>query len=222
MHKVQRGWAHREGAGAARQLPETRYCSGHDALGEHRPHRLAAGHRLCPVCGERVGTTLRALPRLYAACEDALGPALGGFRQRVSGSRSMGMALNERAMDARSDMVTVLASWSDMVVGERRASAPRGRTVRDLATFVAAHLGWLLAHPAADDFVSEIVTVEKAARQAVDAGPAPRELGRCPEPECTSPVRSSAQPGEVFAVSCGVGHVLSPQQWLRFGRRADS
>jgi hypothetical protein len=125
-------------------------------------------------------------------------------------------------MEARSDMVGVLASWADMVVGERRASAPRGRTVRDLAGFVAGHLDWLLAHPAADDFVSEIVMVEEAALRAVEGRAASRELGRCPEPGCGSAVQSGVLPGGDFAVSCGSGHVLAPQQWLLVSRGAAS
>jgi len=132
------------------------------------------------------------------------------------------MALNERAMDARSDMVAVLASWSDMVVGERGVPAPRRRMVGELAEFVAAHLDWLLAHPAAVDFVSEIVAVGQAAHRAVDASSASRELGRCPEPDCASPLRSNVLPGGGFAVGCGAGHVLHPQQWLLLGRRAGS
>ncbi|MFI0899351.1 OvmZ protein [Streptomyces sp. NPDC020983] len=166
--------------------------------------------------------SLRALPRLYAACEHALGPVTSGFQERVSGTRGRGMPLNERAMEARSDMVGVLASWADMVVGERRASAPRGRTVRDLAGFVAGHLDWLLAHPAADDFVSEIVMVEEAALRAVHGRGASRELGRCPEPDCGSTVQSGVLPGGDFAVSCGSGHVLTPQQWMLLGHRAAS
>lgn len=221
VYQAQRG---RSGAHetVVEQTAEGGYCSGFDALGGHRPRRLMTGLRSCRACGDRVGVSLRALPRLYAACEHALGPVTSGFRQRVSGSKNVGMALNERAMEARSEMVGVLASWADMVVGERSASAPRGRTVRDLAGFVAGHLDWLLAHPAVDDFVSEIVMVEEAALRAVEGGGTSRELGRCLEPGCDSAVQSGVLPGGDFAVSCGTGHVLTPQQWLLLGRRAAS
>lgn len=209
-------------ASVERPLSEAGICSGHRAIGEHRPRPSGAGRLLCTTCGERVGTSVRALPLLYAECEQALGPGSGGLTQRVSGSRAAGLALNEKAMDARSAMVGVLTSWSDLLVAEREVPAPGGRTVRQLADFVTRHLDWLLTHPAADDFVDEVATAETAARRVVDGDGTPRELGQCTQPGCGSVVRSvvraGAGGGNAVRVGCDTGHTLSPQQWLLLSR----
>lgn len=161
------------------------------------------------------------LVELYEECEYALTSARSGLRERVSGSRAVGIILREEAVTARADLLRVLASWAGTVAQERRIPSPRQRDVRALVGFLAdaGNLDWLLSRPAAHDFAAEITEVAVAARRAAHPEPVLRTaLGRCLRPSCESTVHSEpAGPQDTgrHRVRCESGHDVPPHQWLR-------
>ena len=129
-----------------------------------------------------------------------------------------GLCLDEESVDARSNITSVLATWSGMVAEERKITKPGGREVVGLAAFITHHLDWLLAQPTAPYFADEVMTITAAARRVSQPGSARRPpLGFCVEKGCDASLhvagtatdaRSSAQ------VRCENGHTWQAHEWL--------
>jgi hypothetical protein len=189
-------------------------------------HRCAAplpGLRLCRDCLTRTRKNLASLPGLYEECAHAMGPApRHGVSEKVSGSKTPHNPLNEAAVEARTRVRSVLASWTRLVIDERGLTARRGE-VGQLARFLALHLEWLAARPAAADLVGQIDELVAGVLGAVDAGAAVRriEIGECIEPGCggTLVARVQASGEGPPEVGCDAGrHVWWPHQWLLLQR----
>lgn len=186
--------------------------------------RAAEGERLCEGCRGRLGQGVRALPSLYAECGVALGgAAANGLREKVGGGSLPGFALNGCAADARSRVVTTLASWSGLVADERRL-APPVRQVGPLAEFLLVNLFWLARHPAVGDLTAEVDQAVEAARRAAYPDPVKRvDVGGCVVPGCdgvlTATVRTS-RPGEGARVRCGADprHTWDGSEWTGLRR----
>jgi hypothetical protein len=165
------------------------------------------------------------LPDLNQDCEQVLTHPHGNILERISGSKATGIPLNEAAVRARSDMVSVLACWSKMVAEERWVNGPELREIAALVSFLTMHLDWLAAHLAARDFVDEITGLARAARQA--AYPDSRfiiELGPCVQPGCESILQVSMRGDDDLppnSVRCCAGHAWLPHQWLLLDKRME-
>lgn len=184
--------------------------------GDGQPRRIH-GVRLCRSCRDRVCQDLVSLPALYEECLEMLANVpVGQLRERVSGGRSRGAPLNTAAITARSVIMGTLASWSGLVVSERRISDRPYRTAEGLSSFLIGHLDWLAVHPAAGDFADEVATTADTARRST--GTADRmELGPCAQPDCDQVIFADRQQvGEhtVRRVRCEAGHVWEAHQWL--------
>lgn len=144
-------------------------CVGHRCLQSATGRRpVAPGLRVCAACRRAVRGDLAELPGLYTECESALVPRRGAPGPRVTGSRgSTGIVLGDDAVAARAGVLELLASWSALVADERSVRRPAGRDPRGLARFLLTNLGWLLAHPAAADFVEELSRATSHARRLV-------------------------------------------------------
>ncbi|WP_019635016.1 hypothetical protein [Actinomadura atramentaria] len=184
----------------------------------------APGLRVCAACRDRLRGALERLPALYDECGTALAHPSRSPRERVGGTRPLGLSLPEPVVAARAEILSVLASWAALVADER-AVAPPPRAVRALAVFLVRHLDWLLAHPAAADLVGEVAAVSRAARRAAAPDRAARlALGRCGRQGCDATVtadvgdRGDRPPGEA---RCGAGHVWHAHQWLLLARRME-
>ncbi|MEU7907449.1 hypothetical protein [Actinoplanes sp. NPDC049118] len=163
---------------------------------------------------------LRRLPELYLDCEGRLVGSRRGLVERVTSTRSVGIALNDDAVRIRTDILDVLSSWCTLVIEDLRVPGPENRTVTGLARTLDRHLTWLAGHPAAGDFAAEVLELAATARRVIDHGSAqPRLLGTCERPGCTSTVylRPDNSPGN--RVSCAAGHVWQPHEWLSLSRR---
>lgn len=162
-----------------------------------------------------VARDLAALPDLYDACEAVLAGCPRTTDRRVSGGLPRGLNLHEGALRARSRMLAVLASWSGLVACERGVSGPARREVAALSGFLLAHLDWLAAHPAADDFTDEIRGIAAEAREAACRDSVVRrDLGACPRTACGRPVLATLGAGGPVNVRCEAGHALPTHQWL--------
>jgi hypothetical protein len=177
--------------------------------------RIAA--MLCPECRARLAAQLAALPGLYAELERDLATSRA-VGERVRGSGTPGIRLNEQAVDARADMRLILASWADLVA-EGSGVAPPARTVPSMAAFLARHLDWLTAHPAAGDAAAEIAALAQAASTAARPSRWRRiQLGGCVVAGCdgqlTALVRDRDAPLP-SAITCDTGadHTWPPELW---------
>lgn len=196
----------------------------------HKHPELFVGHigrdcaalcgRVCRKCVERLRGELLTLLGLYRESDHALTPGPARMRERVSGSRSVGIALDERTVEIRTEAVDVLASWARLVVEEHGAKGLRGGDVGSLVSFLRDEVEWIAEHPAAVSFDEEVRQLLQ--RLGALFGPAPVRglpLGPCVEPGCTGTLvavvsgagGSAATPGHV---SCDAGHTLPPRQWL--------
>lgn len=195
--------------------------------GKARCQRMVEnGLRVCRACHERVYRELAELPELYLRCESALIHFPRAFVPRVAGGAATGLVLDEAVMNARRDIVGLLASWSGLVADERKVGRPRRRDVTELSAFLATHVDWLLAHQAAASFAEELATAAATAREASLGGATLGiEVGPCVEAGCEHVMiarraeRAASPPVESVEVSCAAGHTWRTHQWLQLAHQ---
>ena len=204
------------------QLCGSRDCR-RERAGGRRTCRAEQGLELCRFCCARVRDDLGELPKLYEEFESSLTRFPFAFEERVSGGEMKGLCLNEASVDARREIISVLATWSGMVAKERRLAASPRRDVPDLAAFLTRHLDWLLAHPAGPYFGDEVAVMTATARRASRSGAVLRlPLGRCVQKDCDGGLfaarTADAAPSSV-EVRCAAGHVWRCHEWLVLARQ---
>lgn len=116
---------------------------GDSPAGRDRRH-VSGEQQVCADCRDRVEGNLVDLSELYEMCTFAV--VLSGH-----GPGSTHPALAVQAETSRS-----LAWWCGVVASARGVTAPEGTRVRGLTSFLAIHLDWLLAHPAAPEFAGAL------------------------------------------------------------------
>jgi hypothetical protein len=191
-----------------------------------RPRLAEPGSRLCGGCRAALARDLASLPALHAECGSALAHCSPRAIERVTGSPAGGIELNDDAVEARSAIGRLLASWSARVVDERGVARPSARGHVALARFLIRHLDWLVAHPAAGQMAGELRRLARDAHQVSRRDLAPRrvELGSCVHPGCEAVMSSSAPAADAHArmqVTCEAGHSWPPDQWLILARRIE-
>jgi hypothetical protein len=201
-------------------LSEETRCDGDTA----RCQRMAEnGLRVCRACHKRVYRELAELPGLYLRCESLLAHFPQTFVPKVAGGAATGLVLDEAVVNARRDIVGLLASWSGLVADERKVGRPRRRDVTELSAFLAIHVDWLLAHQAGASFAQELVTVAATARAASRGGATLEiELGPCVEAGCEHVMiarRAEGATSSSVDVSCAAGHVWRTHQWLQLAHQ---
>jgi hypothetical protein len=204
-------------------------CGSRDCRREHaggHTCRAEQGLGLCRFCCARVRNDLGELPLLYEEFESSLTRFPFAFEERVSGGEMKGLCLNEASVNARREIISVLASWSGMVIEERRLTKSPRRDVPDLAAFLTCHLDWLLAHPAGPYFGDEVAAMAATARRASRSSPALRlPLGRCVEEGCDGGLYATGIAEDAQSpvqVRCEAGHVWQCQEWLALASRISS
>lgn len=178
---------------------------------------VASGMRICAECRDQVEGVLVDLPVLFEMCADMLDPRPHWIRERVSGRARRGIVLRDAVVSVRTEILGVLVSWCGLVAGERDVPGPEELTIRKLVHFLAVHLHWLCAHPAAADLVDELTGLAAAVDEALHRETGFRaRVGECPHPGCSEFVYAEAhrEGGEPYEVSCAAGHVWAPERWL--------
>jgi hypothetical protein len=204
------------------QLCGTWYCLQERAEGR-RVYPVEQGSELCSLCRARVRDDIAELPKLYEEFESSLIRFPYAFEERVSGGEVKGLGLNEASVNARSDIISVLATWAGMVTEERRLTRTIGRDVASLAAFLTRHLDWLLAHPTAPYFADEVATMAATARRASR----PRSdlrlpLGYCVEEDCDASLYAAGTAADARSqaqVRCEAGHMWQAHEWLMLASR---
>jgi hypothetical protein len=164
---------------------------------------------------------LAELPRLYAECESLLGRFPFALQPKVNQGKIALPAFSEAALDARSGIMSLLASWSGLVADERGTRKPARREARHLAAFLGRHWAWLAGHPAAPDFAEEVTETAAIARRASTPGGLHVDLGGCVADNCDAALfATSGAPGAPVAmVRCEAGHAWAAHEWLHVARR---
>ncbi|MGK5449338.1 hypothetical protein [Streptomyces radiopugnans] len=176
-----------------------------------------------PAGRDTVRGDLLRLRDLYEESIAAQASAARPPAERVAGRRRThrhrGIALDDRAVSVRSDVLAVLTSWTGMVADERAVPAPPDARVPSLVGFLEANLDWLLGHPAGADFAGETAELNAALCAVLDREPAPRdrEVGTCAVPGCGRVVRATSA-GRRPEVRCEAGHMWQARHWLLLGR----
>jgi hypothetical protein len=205
-----------------KQLCGSWYCR-RDRAGGRRAYPAEQGSKLCSLCRARVHDDIVELPKLYGEFESSLIRFPFAFEERISGGEVKGMRLNEASVNARSDIISMLATWSGMVAEERRLTKPIGRDVAGLAAFLTRHLDWLLAHPTAPYFADEVATMAATARRASRPRSVLRlPLGYCVEEDCDASlyaVGTAADARSQAQVRCEAGHIWQAHEWLVLASR---
>lgn len=197
-------------------------CSRRHEAGRVR-RRVIAGSRLCRACQNDLAAGLENLPELYNEC----GRLLGGSdqpRDRTSGGPMPGMPFNAAAADVRAAILSVLGSWSGMVIEERRVTAPR-RTVTALATFLGNHVDWMGAHVTANEVTDEVAQLVRSARHIAYPNSVRRvSIGSCVEVDCAGELVAFVHPQEPLQpaeISCNADpcHSWLEYQWIQLSGR---
>ncbi|MFJ9982326.1 hypothetical protein [Streptomyces cyaneofuscatus] len=209
--------------GTTRWAMVTKACAGAGCRRRETARAAVAGTVLCLSCRDRLVRELRELPALYEECARRLDISADRERDRVSGGSLPGLPLNTAAVEARSAIVSVLASWSAAVAQERGVAAPP-RVVARLAGFLLRHAQWLAAHTAAGELSREVARLGRDAARVIGLGANRRlAIGDCVEEGClgrlTATVRPD-QPGVPAQITCdaAAGHRWLGHQWLELSR----
>ncbi|WP_216906606.1 hypothetical protein [Nocardia noduli] len=178
---------------------------------------------MCEGCFGALRAEVSALPRLF----EEHGAALEGSSARMlrprtgAGSAAApGIRFNFEASEIRSEILSLLASWSGLVVDERGVAAPR-RDTASLAAFLDVHLDWLAAHETASDAAEEFARLARRARGAGRAETSRRVVvGCCVERGCEGRLGVVARAGGSDVVcDADAAHQWSSSEWTRLARQ---
>ncbi len=186
---------------------------------------IFCGLRLCASCRNLLATRLAGLPQMYQACEGALEVRRQHSIRVVRGRRPMGICLDDETMAVRSNVISVLSSWCEMILEVRGVTGPRSHDVLALASFLQANLDWLATHAVAADFTEEIAGLVLSVRKVLNPAQARTiDLAPCPRDGCGQMVRASistVQHRLPPQVRCDAGHIWQPREWLDLGRHLE-
>ncbi|MBL3808341.1 helix-turn-helix domain-containing protein [Streptomyces sp. BRB081] len=182
--------------------------------------RPVAGTRLCLGCRTRLAETLRRLPELYRECgERHFRTPAPAWAERPTPRRHTASTLHATAADVRHRLLGVLASWAGMAVESTGARPPR-RAVGDLCAFLHGQLGFLVRHPAAGEFATEVAEAHAGVLRVArpESAVARTVLGRCAAAGCggrltARPARDRDDPARVECET-DPAHSWSVWEWL--------
>lgn len=188
---------------------------------QRSPRPPEEGMKLCSRCFAHLASVLALLPEAHSQCEELLVQYGCTDRTRVRGGLHTGMHLDESLLNVRAEVLSLLASWSSLVIEERRLSHAPRREVRELAVFLTRHLRWLASHPAAGDAAAELNHVSTRLKAALRSDAASRyEIGPCTQDGCQGRIEVTMRgrgSTRTTRVSCDFGHEWQPHEWLRLG-----
>lgn len=147
-----------------------------------------AGRYLCDRDTTLVAARLDRMPKLYAALEGFLAPAVRGAAERATGGRAEpGLPVNAAVLDLRhGGIVLVLEGWRADVQrvrgwGEPVVSGTFERRVLAASRWLGMNLDWIaVEYPPAGDLAREVREMEGAVLSIVgDPAPRPQRLGTC-------------------------------------------
>lgn len=188
------------------------------------PRPAGDGSLLCAVCTHRIAENAATAALLYDQLARVL-TGSNGAGEKMSGSKNPGLALNDDVVDARREIHNELVSWCQLIMEERKFSAPANR-VRALAAFVAVNRVWLAAHEgAAEDVVGALRQLARgpAWSLAFPSGTRRISIGACLLSACPGRIVAIIRPADQLlpsALTCSVDpeHRWPAGNWQAVGR----
>lgn len=174
---------------------------------------------------ESLSARLLDVGEVYQESEEELAAMRGRPVERVSGTRSVGIRLDDRMLSLRSRIADLLRSWAGLVVSERGIPASPGVDVPALLRFLGGQIPWLAEHAAGPDLDAELSALLDSSRSLLGPRVHQVSLGMCCHPGCTAPLRAvlSGAGGMAFSqVACDTGHTVPPGEWLLLSGRTQT
>lgn len=166
---------------------------------------------------ESLCARLRSIGEIYQESGEELAAPGGRPLERVSGTRSVGIRLDDEVLSLRSEIADLLSSWAGLVMAERRSPAAPGEGVPGLLRFLRGQIPWLVEHPAGPDLDAELAALVDSSSVVLGPRPDRVSLGTCCRPDCDAPLQAtlSGVGGMAFSrVACDAGHAVPPRDWL--------
>ena len=124
-------------------------CIGPCRPAEHGgPRQAGKGGRLCDACQQHLYDHLRAIDDTWPDLLDRLArEGSSAMSEKVKGSKSPGLVLNERVSDTMREVASWLLFVTRLVCDEREVSPPEDQSPPVLARWLASrHVSWLASH----------------------------------------------------------------------------
>ncbi len=158
------------------------YFPHHPDRADHHP--AVPGTMFCKSATERLTKTIAELPALHSWLHANLASG-GGGGDKVTGTRDKPVPINLGVHDHAEHVVFTLASWARMVAEDRGLHGPSNATPSATATFLLAHLDWIVRQDWAPDAAEEISDLSRKAHGIVPSRPERHELpAPCPADGC--------------------------------------
>ncbi|MGW6055058.1 hypothetical protein [Streptomyces sp. NPDC055189] len=171
---------------------------------------------------------IQQLPGLYRECEDVLtGTRSVRLRSKITGGSLPGIPLNTAAVEVRSEVLTLLATWSCLVAEERRVTPPP-YTVDGMTAFLSRHVSWLGAHPAVGEASEEIARAHARARRvARPEVPHRLTVGPCAQRGCEGTLNAllygrAGERSDTIVCDLDPAHSWPGHEWTRLQQLLES
>jgi hypothetical protein len=160
--------------------------------------------------------------------------ASGRPGERTTGTAEHGTVINEKAVDIRREIRSVLVAWTRLIAEERGHQLPPN-TLTAISAYLAANNTWLSAHPAAADCSDELSSLARRAHAvAYPNPPIVVHIGHCPKPNCPGHLTAVVRPQDSMlpsGITCSwwdelkdkpedeQPHEWTADQWHALGRQ---
>lgn len=174
--------------------------------------RAAAGSALCSSCIRQLERNLRELPGIHLEfLHDMSSISWRTNPTKVSGTRRRDR-VDVSLFDIRHDILTILESWSGVIVEKLGTAAP-ARSVPHLTRFLLLHLDWLTTQSPAAEFADEIERLRHESLHAIDRAPDGSNplIIECVVESCHGTINV---PPKTTRLSCSSGHSWEMHEWL--------
>lgn len=129
------------------------------------PRRAITGSPLCERCDERAYEDWRMVVKLWPSTVHALVHHSPGVGEKVDGTPTYGLDLDETAIERRDKVLEDLRYWIHVLIDEERITqAPKHDDAAAMASVVATHVAHLTHHHDEHLAVCVAVDARKAAR----------------------------------------------------------
>lgn len=201
---------------------------------DHDTPRLAA-HPLvvCQSCHDHVEQAIAETPHDYATLAHQLTPNGSSATARTSGTKDVGISLDHRVSQLRTDIRNTVSTWARIAVEERGMNPPAD-TVPSICTWLVKQADWYLGQPWAAQFANDMLENHRQARWLNDPHRARMfEVADCPEPTCTGRLWARIRPADALLphdITCDESpeaddgtliHYWPADKWMTLGRRID-
>lgn len=197
-----------------RRTPDRLCEADHDPTS---PRTAYPGLRVCTTHRHRASKALAALPDLYDELADYLRTrGLTETTGRITVTPDPGLTLDQRTIDARTEIADGLREWVAWALKPRPAThrpatgpitiitrspwavRPPTDTPRALCAWITPRLDWYLATGEAAAFTAFLLDAYTAGRRRRQPNPARREELHvpCPEPDCPGSLWATIRPAD--------------------------